>query len=119
MPVKVYPAYATMSNKGASPLPNERSIILSNATCINQPSNPLTNSQLRASGLNLGKKKPKLESSDEINFQSKDKKGCWNSMLAGLNNASCPNQSRNPLSNSQLIASGLNLESNGIKLDLR
>jgi hypothetical protein len=57
MPVKVYPAYATMSNKGASPLPNERSIILSNATCINQPSNPLTNSQLRASGLNLGKKK--------------------------------------------------------------
>jgi hypothetical protein len=41
MPVKVYPAYATMSNKGASPLPNERSIIFSNATYINQPSNTI------------------------------------------------------------------------------
>jgi hypothetical protein len=62
-----------MSNKGASPLPNERSIILSNATCINQPSNPLTNSQLRASGLNL-ESNVKLQSLErEINFQIKDK----------------------------------------------
>ena len=74
MPVKVYPAYATMSNKGASPLPNERSIILSKATCINQPSNPLTKSQLRASGLNLESNGIKLQSSErEINFQIKDK----------------------------------------------
>jgi hypothetical protein len=63
-----------MSNKGASPLPNERSIILSNATCINQPSNPLTNSQLRASGLNLESNGIKLQSLEhEINFQIKDK----------------------------------------------
>jgi hypothetical protein len=63
-----------MSNKGASPLPNERSIILSNATCINQPSNPLTNSQLRASGLNLESNGIKLQSLErEINFEIKDK----------------------------------------------
>lgn len=67
IPVKVYPAYAAMSNNGASPLPNESSITLSNATCANQPSNPFTNSQLRPSGLNLALKKAKikLENSDE------------------------------------------------------
>jgi hypothetical protein len=42
-----------MSNSGASPLPNERSVTLSSAVCINQPTNPLMNNQFKASGLNL------------------------------------------------------------------
>jgi len=53
MPAKVYPAYATMSNSGASPLPNESNVTLSSAVCINQPTIPLMNNQFNASGLNL------------------------------------------------------------------
>jgi len=56
MPVKVYPAYAMMSSKGASPLPNESNVTLSSAACINQPSNPLMNKRFNASGLNLDMK---------------------------------------------------------------
>lgn len=52
-PAKAYPAYETMSRSGASPLPNDNNVIFSNETCKNQPTNPLINSQLRASGLNL------------------------------------------------------------------
>lgn len=53
-----------MSSKGASPLPSERRVTLSRATCRNQPSNPFTNSQLRASGRNL-----------EVNYYNKILKG--------------------------------------------
>lgn len=54
-PVKAYPAYETMSRRGASPLPSENNVIFSNETCKNQPTNPFINSQLRASGLNLAR----------------------------------------------------------------
>ena len=52
-PCESVPYYATMSRKGASPLPNESNDTFSSETCKNQPTNPLMNSQFRASGLNL------------------------------------------------------------------
>ena len=52
-PCESVPCYATMSRKGASPLPNESNDTFSSETCKNQPTNPLMNSQFRASGLNL------------------------------------------------------------------
>jgi len=53
IPVNVYPAYATMSNRGASPPPSERIETFSSITSENQPIIPLTNCQFKASGVNL------------------------------------------------------------------
>lgn len=66
MPVKVYPAYAIMSSKGASPLPSESNVTLRSAACMNQPSNPLRNNKFKASGLNLEINTASLRNQDEL-----------------------------------------------------
>lgn len=71
MPVKVYPAYAMMSSKGASPLPNESNVTLSSAACINQPSNPLMNNKFNASGLNLDINTAAVRNHSKTNYGKK------------------------------------------------
>ena len=53
VPANLYPAYATMSSSGASPVPREYSKPLMRTTCRNQPTRPLVNCRVSASGVNL------------------------------------------------------------------
>ena len=53
IPVNVYPAYATISNRGASPPPSEKIETFNSIISENQPIILVTNFQFKASGVNL------------------------------------------------------------------